>query len=427
MANNYSQLAILEGNENCIPVRLGSGRSVDIPAHFFHTKLYPVNEVIDHEDKQLLNGIVKHFEAEDLLMGDDGFIYASVSPGDQTLSGDDYEPIALLDGDDLSLAGFKFKMPRLPGQKKKSGALVKTRSSLLNKAGNLATKGYRTFTLPGALSKKGIIGRNLKSLKNPFKSLKLKLPKLKFRNPFKGGKGGSGMADALQQFQDMQAQSQSEEVPEEEETTEEASVEEANYSEDTSSEYTDQPEDNEEYSDQSQEEYSADEVIPDDPGMEQEEEYPAEVSGAATQNKTQVANQAFNTVNSAIGLVPGIGTAASSVLSIGKGLYDSNQQDKAAKKEQVSQSRIALLQNLIKKNPQKKVVVKKKPAPKPIAKTSATAIRFSSDPKQLQLTQSSQVSEPSYGAEEKKDNKGLLIGLGIAAAAGIGLAMSGKE
>ena len=60
MAQNYSELAILEGNDNCIPVRL-NGIIVDVPQHYFNTNLYNVKDVLGHDNENLLNGIAEHF------------------------------------------------------------------------------------------------------------------------------------------------------------------------------------------------------------------------------------------------------------------------------------------------------------------------------------------------------------------------------
>ena len=140
MAQNYSELAILEGNDNCIPVRL-NGIVVDVPKHYFDTNLYNVKDVLDHDNQNLLNGIAEHFENEGLMIGDDGFVYASIDPEDTTLSGDDYEPIGLLHGEELELSGFKFKMPKfkMPGKKKSGGKgqLIKTKNPMLKSVGNL--------------------------------------------------------------------------------------------------------------------------------------------------------------------------------------------------------------------------------------------------------------------------------------------------
>ena len=394
MAQNYSEIAILEGNDNCIPVRL-NGIIVDVPQHYFNTNLYNVKDVIDHDNDNLLNGIAEHFENEGLMVGDDGFVYASIDPDDTTLSGDDYEPIGLLDGEDLELAGFKFKMPKLkmPGKKKSGkGQLIKTKNPMLRSVGNLATKGFRTFNPIGMMGKKGLIGRNLGKLKNPFKKIKLG----KFKNPFKGGKGGKGasaMMDTLTQLQEAQSQQQEEELQEE-------IVEESSDTQEDSS-------------DSSQTDYSEDSTNSDT--QEDYSEDSQEVNGSS--------DMAFSAASTALSFIPG-GSIASGLLNTGKGMYDQQQASRSAGKQAVTQQRIALLKNLIKSNPKKKVVVvKKKPVTPQLIKQSPQIKQnnFSSTTPRLRIAQ-----ETDYQPIQKKDNS-MMIGLGIAALAVGAIAMSGKE
>ncbi len=425
MARNFSELAILEGNENCIPIRL-NGIVIDVPKHYFNTNLYNVKEVLDHEDQNHLNGIAEHFEREGLMIGDDGFVYASLDPDDQTLSGDDYEPIGLLQGEDLELAGFKFKMPKfkMPGKKKSGkGQLVKTRSGTLKSAGNLATKGFRTFNPIGMMGKQGLIGRNLKNLKNPFKGFKIGNPfkKLKFG---KGGKGGgSGMMDAFTQMQEMQAQQN--EIPEEEIVEEEVEENTKYIGENPSgeSEYSEDSQSSSDYSEDgasndSQSDYSEDSQAPTD----YSEDASIEESQSDAQEIGASSDLAFSAVNTALSFVPG-GSIASGLLSQGKGIYDQQQNQRSANKQAVSQQRIALLQNLIKKNPKKKVVVKKKPAPPQLVKPTQVKQNFSTQSPTVRNNTSPTDFQPT--TEPKKDNS-MMIGLGIAALAVGAIAMSGS-
>jgi hypothetical protein len=418
MAQNYSEIAILEGNDNCIPVRL-NGIIVDVPQHYFNTNLYNVKDVIDHDNDNLLNGIAEHFENEGLMVGDDGFVYASIDPDDTTLSGDDYEPIGLLDGEDLELAGFKFKMPKLkmPGKKKSGkGQLIKTKNPMLRSVGNLATKGFRTFNPIGMMGKKGLIGRNLGKLKNPFKKIKLG----KFKNPFKGGKGGKGasaMMDTLTQLQEAQSQQQEEELQEEiveesSDTQEDSSdSSQTDYSEDSTNSDT-----QEDSSDSSQTDYSEDSTNSDT--QEDYSEDSQEVNGSS--------DMAFSAASTALSFIPG-GSIASGLLNTGKGMYDQQQASRSAGKQAVTQQRIALLKNLIKSNPKKKVVVvKKKPVTPQLIKQSPQPPQikqnnFSSTTPRLKAAQ-----ETDYQPTQKKDNS-MMIGLGIAALAVGAIAMSGKE
>ena len=409
MAQNFSELAILEGNDNCIPVRL-NGIVVDVPQHYFNTNLYNIKDVLDHENQNLLNGIEEHFNREGLMVGEDGFVYASIDPDNQTLSGDDYEPIGLLHGEELELAGFKFKMPRMPGKRGGGkGRLVRTRSGTLNAAGNLATRGFRTFHPIGMMGRQGLIGRNLRNVKNPFKGLgKIKIgnpfKKLgKIKNPFKGGKGkGGGMMDALTQFQEMQAQ-QAEELPQEEIVEEESSDK---YIDESQSDNYSQ----EDTSDSSQTDY------PEDPQEDTSN------NSQTDSDSLEVGNDlAFSAVNTALSFVPG-GNIASGLLSQGKVAYDQQRQ----KKQAVSQQRVAMLQNLIRQNPRKKVVVVKKPQAPQLVRKPAPAVRqnFASTP--VVRNNTTPTDFQPTPTETKKDNSMLMWG--IAGLAAVGLAMSsGKE
>jgi hypothetical protein len=400
MAQNFSQLAILEGNENCIPIHM-NGRTINVPERFFYTELNPIEEVIDHADKNLLNGISDHFRKEGLLVGDDGFIYASINPDDQTLSGDDYEPIALLDGDDLDLAGFKFRF-KMPGKKKKSKALIKTKSKFLNKVGSLATKGYRNFTLPGAFGKKGIIGRNLKALKNPFKR----------------GKGGGGFMDALQQIQEAQAaQAESMQQP----TLEEPQTDSSEYVDEsqTDSSYEEPQTDSSEYVDESQTDSSYEEPQTDSSYSEEDMQEP--------QGLGSVRDRAFSTAQSAISLLPG-GGLVNQGLSLAKGFSDEYNAERKAKKAQKNQARIELLRTMIANNPSKPVVVRKAP---PAVKKKTVAPMPNRIAPQQQLSVREPMPEFKSSTRDTdaqpKDNKGMLIAAGIAAVVIGAIAMSGKE
>ena len=436
MAQNYSELAILEGNDNCIPVRL-NGIIVDVPQHYFNTNLYNVKDVLDHDNENLLNGIAEHFENEGLMIGDDGFVYASVDPNDSTLSGDDYEPIALLDGEDLELAGFKFKLPKfkMPGKKggKGKGQLVRTRSPILRSAGNLATKGFRTFNPIGMMGRQGLIGRNLKNLRNPIKGLGKGLKGLGKglkglgKGLKGGGKGGSGMMDALTQFQEMQSQQneESQEIVEEEtqEETQEETVDSGNYGNVKYSEDSTTSDTQEDYSDNSQTDYSEDSTTSDT-----QEDYSDNSQTDYSEDSQEVngsSDMAFSAASTALSFIPG-GSIASGLLNTGKGMYDQQQARRSAGKQAVTQQRIALLANLIKKNPQKKVVVvKKKPVTPQLIKQSPQPPQikqnnFSSTTPRLRAAQ-----ETDYQPTQKKDNS-MMIGLAAAAAIAV-LAMSGKE
>ena len=406
MARNFSELAILEGNDNCIPVRL-NGIVVDVPQHYFDTNLYNVKDVLDHEDQNLLNGIADHFDREGLMIGDDGFVYASINPDDQTLSGDDYEPIGLLHGEDLELGGFKFKMPKMPKLGKKKRSPLSKRYG--GKVGDLATKGFRTFHPIGMMGKQGLIGRNLKNLKNPFKGLGKKFGKIK--NPFKGKGKGGGMMDALTQLQEMQAQQA--ELPPEEIIEEEVSEKYSEGSqEDTSdSSQTDYSEGSQEdTSDSSQTDYSE--------GSQEDTSDSSQTDYSEESEAQEVGNDlAFNAVNTALSFVPG-GNIASGLLSQGKAIHDQQRQ----KKQAVSQQRLAMLQNLIRQNPRKKVVVVKKPQPPQLVRKPSPAVRqnFASTPVVRNNT-----TPTDFQPTPKKDNS-MMIGLGIAGLVAVGLAMSGS-
>lgn len=378
MAQNFSELAILEGNDNCIPVRL-NGIIVDVPRHYFDTKLYNVKDVLDHENQNLLNGIAEHFENEGLMIGDDGFVYASIDPEDKTLSGDGYEPIALLDGEDLELNGFKFKMPKMPRLgKRKSGGLKKV----------------------GGLKSKVKLGKaKLGKIKNPFKKLSTKGLSKGLNKAFNSYKKlQSKLLDPLglsskQNSEDM--------MPDEEPPIDEAQTD---YSEESAEEeQTDYPE---ESIDETQTDYS-DEV--------QTESDAVEVGASS--------DLAFSAVNTALSFVPG-GSVASGLLSQGKGIYDQQRNQKTANKQAVSQQRIAMLQNLIKQNPKKKVVViKKTPTPPQLVKPTQVKQSFSSQTPLVRNTQTTDY-QPTK-TEPKKDNS-MLIGLGALAAVGVAIAMSGS-
>ena len=162
----------------------------------------------------------------------------------------------------------------------------------------------------------------------------------------------------------------------------------------------------------------------------QEEEEPANLGASST--KADNENKAFAATTTAVAMIPGWGTAAAGVMSIGKGLYDGNKGQREAKKRQSEQQRLSLIQNLIKNNPKKKVVVVKNNNGNPQQRLIKQSPQLIKQPPQIKQNNFSSTTprlraaqETDYQPTQKKDNS-LMIGLAAAAAIAV-LAMSGKE
>jgi len=381
-------LTTLEGDKIYLP---GSGVYVDRD-DLLSVRLHSYKDLVNNTPhlryNTELHGIAEHMEREGFLVGDDGIIYA-VNPGHaQTLAGGSEiaaVPVGFLDGDELG-KGFKFKMPKFkfknPFKKKKRG--------FMSQAGGFATDVFRATNPIGMLGKKGLIGRNIGALSNPFKSFGKGIGSI-FG---KGKKGGFKLPkmdmDMLMQIQEAQQQAampqEPEEVIEEESVQEEAPAEES-FEEPAAASGPYQPMTN----------LSNAEI----PAEETPSEEPAEVGSQ---------DALFSLAKTGASFLPG-GGFITQAMDAGFGMHKQQQAKSEAKKAQNQQLLSMLIANTARPKPRKVVVRKPAPRPAPRPAQRAASTRIETD----QPVTSADTSQTITAKKDSGNSAMILMGVGAVA------------
>lgn len=386
---NMTALTTLEGDKIYLP---GSGIYVDRD-DIFSVKLHSYKDILNNTPhlryNTELHGIAEHMEREGFMVGDDGIIYA-VNPGHaQTLAGGSEiaaVPVGFLDGDELG-KGFKFKMPKFkfknPFKKKKRG--------FMSQAGGFATDVFRATDPIGMLGKKGLIGRNIGALSNPFKSFGKGIGSI-FGKKKKGGFKLPGMdMETLMQIQEAQQQAampqEPEEVIEEESVQEEAPAEES-FEEPAAASGPYQPMTNLS---------NAEEPAEETPSAEE----PAEVGSQ---------DALFSLAKTGASFLPG-GGFITQAMDAGFGMHKQQQAKSEAKKAQNQQLLSMLIANTARPKPRKVVVRKPAPAPRPAPVMRTATPRIETDQPNIEPT-----NTPAQTAKKDSGNSAMIM-MGVGAVA----------